>query len=257
VAGLLALAGCPDRIAATSPGTGSGTGTGTGTGTLAAACAPWARVARCQQAGRVFAVGRALGLGSVGLQRAALASRARAALLGSATGSRELHGSEVPLFARCGTEGLALASAPASELPDAAALPPCPAAVSATPQPPAGCPPWSGRISWREGDTIFAVAAVDGVRNPALVARVGEGRAREEAADPRQRRWREQRLQRARGPAAASSCAGRDRDLRRGHLPEGRRRGALRRWWWRSDPSRAARPRARRSSGRAGRPRAR
>jgi hypothetical protein len=101
-----------------------------------------------------------------------------------AQGRIELRGSEVPLFTRCGNESLALASAPSGEVPGGTALATCPAAVmAASPQAPSGCPPWTARISWREGKTIYSVAAVADVQSGSLAARAGENRARSEIAN--------------------------------------------------------------------------
>jgi hypothetical protein len=138
---------------------------------------------RCQHGGRVYAVGRVGGVSNVGLQRTRAARSARVALFGSAHGKLEARASEVRFFARCGSEQLALASVPVSEVPGAATLPACPAAISTAPDPAAGCPPWTARISWREAATIHAVAVVDGIANAALAERAGANRARVEAAD--------------------------------------------------------------------------
>lgn len=146
-------------------------------------CTPWSKLERCQHAGKAYAVGRVAAVASLGLARSSAAGRARAALANQ-EGKIELRGSEVPLFARCGSDSLALASAPLTEVQGGASLPACAAtAVTAAPVPAEGCPPWTGRIAWREGRQVQAVAVVDGIQDQSLAARVGENRALGEAAN--------------------------------------------------------------------------
>jgi hypothetical protein len=137
----------------------------------------WTSVSRCTYEDAVYASGKIKGVRDLSLARSAAAERARRALIGGASKAR-LQGSEVPDVFSCKGQVYALARAPKSVV--SGSFPRCDGkAIAARSSATNGCPDWTHRISWREGDTIFAVGAAR-LKNHVLAEATAGNRARAE-----------------------------------------------------------------------------
>jgi hypothetical protein len=177
---LLSLAACSERSDAPAPTATATAAVGasqpaairtTTSSTRAAARPPkscdgapsWIGRPPCAAGGFIYAAGEADG-SVTSRDTAATRARKRLALaLGAHENDRHrLEGSEIDRLHECGgkTHALARVRAKPGELRA------CGPDELAAPILPRGCPPWSARMAWREGETLYGVAPMHAVLQP-------------------------------------------------------------------------------------------
>lgn len=152
----------------------------------------WMAWAPCKTESGLYVVGKAPGAGP--LARNTAMNRARAELVRLGIGEKTedgevtLRGTEAFDSFSCNEETYGLAALTgdgfAQADPAALALVPTSCAgvvLEAEEDPEAACPAWTRRGAWREGDAIFAVGSVAGMKNRALASNTARTRAMAEA----------------------------------------------------------------------------
>lgn len=141
----------------------------------------WVGLESCHADGFVYATGRKTMQSSRNLANAVIAARARAAVGRAARvldsdGKLRLDDSEVLYTHQCNDDWVALARIP--KAPPPPKLPRCPDELLAAPSRPLeGCPDWTTRIAWRDGDRYIGVAVARGIHDPSLAPAAARARA--------------------------------------------------------------------------------
>lgn len=140
----------------------------------------WVGIEACQLDGAVYATGRKTIQSSGRLTRAVVAARARsaagvAARIQAEDGNMRMKDAEVLYVHRCKDEWIGLAKV-AGDPP--ATLAGCPKdLLSKPPVVPKDCPPWVGRVGWKEGDTYHGVGSLPMKKNNPLAHSGAKARA--------------------------------------------------------------------------------
>jgi hypothetical protein len=144
----------------------------------------WLAAAPCKGAERIYAVGVFVGQSKLARQTASERARVELAKLGmgepNEDGSVVLRDSEILDSFDCKQTTYVLASVRSSGSadPDTAS---CDDALMQPSETTNGCPAWTRRGAWLEGDTIMAVGFVEGIKNKALASQTARSRATAEA----------------------------------------------------------------------------
>lgn len=182
----LVLAGCPKPPTDEPPPPAADPGPALAAAERPVGCEAgpgWLGLPPCGHGGAVYVIGEAAG-DSV-LARAQALNRARGRLVELGFGEAQADGASLLRDGEgwdsysCAGRSYALARH-AGERAASSPWPACPAVV--VDDAPAGeCPRWTRRSAWRDGATIIAVGAVQGIKNPAMAAAAAKNRALAEA----------------------------------------------------------------------------
>jgi hypothetical protein len=143
----------------------------------------WASTPPCVKDGFLYASGEHKSPATALLSRSAAASRARRRLA-TALGAHDndtftLKGSEIDQVYVCGPITYALARIPQKQGEFKA----CTADQLAAPEPKKGCPKWTTRMAWKEGNTLYAVTPAMKVMQRTQADQAAVNRARQTVAE--------------------------------------------------------------------------